>query len=165
MELTVLPLTAALARQLLAWRYPEPYANYNLTDDEQTLAELLSGGYYAAVAADGQLPGFFCFGQPAQVPACGKLGAYAGNALDVGLGLRPDLTGVGQGLAFLTAGMAFAYQTLGAAQLRLTVLKANQRAIAVYQRAGWQPQGEYTTNGPDGQRQWLVMTHFRPVGG
>lgn len=57
--------------------------------------------YYAALSKD-ELVGFFSFGAEAQVPG----GDYDNaKALDIGLGMRPDLTGKSLGLGFVEAGL------------------------------------------------------------
>lgn len=56
------------------------------------------------------------------------------RTIDIGLGLRPDLTGKGLGLAFVEAGLAFARKRFAP---RLFVLSFNKRAIRIYERAGF----------------------------
>ncbi len=94
--------------------------------------------YYAAVDPHGELVGFFCFKRTAQVPAGFLAGAYDDpTALDVGLGLRPDLTGRGLGLDFVEAGLSLAREVFNPPSFRLSVVATfNQRAIAVYERTG-----------------------------
>ena len=53
--------------------------------------------YHAAHDETGRLVGFCCFGEDAQVPG----GDYSLPALDIGLGLHPDLTGRGLSHSFL----------------------------------------------------------------
>lgn len=169
MQISLQPLTQQAAQEILTWRYPDPWSVYNMHNDSATLTELLAGDYYAAQDATGQLVGFFCFGVPAQVPACKMAGAYLAPALDIGLGLRPDLTGRGLGARFVQTGLDFAISALGANAatpkacdpkayaLRLTVLTFNQRAIRVYQQCGFHVQAEYEAWGPNGSRAFLVM--------
>ncbi len=58
--------------------------------------------YHAAWRRDHGLAGFCCYGQDAQVPG----GDYAAPAIDVGLGMRPDLVGQGLGDEFLRSILA-----------------------------------------------------------
>lgn len=153
----LLPLAEEHARQVLAWRYDPPYDIYNATSGEDGLAELLAGEYYAVLATPDQLVGFFCFGQSARVPAGGAAGCYLRTATDIGLGLRPDLTGRGLGAGFLAAGLRFAHEQLGATTLRLSVLDFNQRAITVYQRQGFVPNCAFTVDRASQQLRFLVM--------
>jgi ribosomal-protein-alanine N-acetyltransferase len=66
--------------------------------------------YYAVHDATGVLVGFCCYGEDAQVAG----GDYAAPALDVGMGLRPDLVGQGRAHGFLQAILAWGVETLRA---------------------------------------------------
>ena len=95
------PLTQGDAEAIAEWRYPEPYAFYDWTADPDDLRELLEparrGEAYWAVRDDAdELVGYFDF-KPKE-----------DGTLEIGLGLRPDLTGRGLGASFLTAGLDFA---------------------------------------------------------
>jgi [ribosomal protein S18]-alanine N-acetyltransferase len=131
-------MTEEDASAIAAWRYPEPYAFYDWAQDPDDLAELLDpaewGRRYFAADAEGRLAGFFVFK------------AHDGST-EIGLGLRPDLTGRGLGASFLEAGLRFA----PAERHTLAVAAFNQRAIRVYERAGFVVTERYThrTNGAD----------------
>jgi len=73
----------------------------------------------------------------------------ADGVAEIGLGLRPDLTGRGLGLSFLIAAMRYATQALGATSFTLAVAAFNRRAITVYERAGFTQTERYVhaTNG------------------
>jgi ribosomal-protein-alanine N-acetyltransferase len=119
----------AEALQIAGWRYEPPYSFYDWDADPNDLALLLSkehreGRYFSAFAEDGGLIGFLEFGTDA-------------DDVIVGLGLRPDYTGRGLGLGFLEAGMAFARERFHPNRFRLSVATFNQRAIRVYERAGF----------------------------
>jgi RimJ/RimL family protein N-acetyltransferase len=109
--------------------------------------------YHAVTDPDGVLVGYFCFGVDATVPAGRRLNLYAEDALDVGLGMRPDLTGRGLGLDFVRAGLDFARKVYAPAAFRLTVATFNQRAISVYERAGFKPARTFGDRGAE----WLLM--------
>lgn len=85
--------------------------------------------------------GFVCFGAEAQVIGARDAGLYRADALDIGLGLRPDLTGLGLGDAFFAACVDHARRTRTTGPLRLAVAAFNTRAITVYGRAGFVPIG------------------------
>jgi ribosomal-protein-alanine N-acetyltransferase len=57
--------------------------------------------------------------------------------VEIGLGLRPDLTGRGLGSSFLAAGLDFARQRFAPERFVLSVATFNERAIKVYERAGF----------------------------
>jgi ribosomal-protein-alanine N-acetyltransferase len=131
-------MTAEDADAIAAWHYPGPYAFYDWAQDPGDLAELLDpaewGRRYFAADAGGELAGFFVF-KPHD------------DATEIGLGLRPDLTGRRLGGRFLEAGLRFG----GAERYTLAVAAFNRRAIIVYERAGFVVTDRYThhTNGAD----------------
>ena len=114
---------------------------------------------YHAARLDGELVGFCCFGPAARVAG----GDYRREELlDVGLGLRPDLTGRGLGLAFVRAVLAHAGATRAPAGYRLTVAAFNRRAVRVYERAGFVLDHTFERPGEDGvMRPWVQMTSER----
>ena len=157
MIFTVRPIAVSDAEAICTWRYPEPYAVYNGT--AATVAALLDPDYhYCAVFEEaGELVGFFCYGADARVP-----GELAGEdpddaTLDVGLGLRPDLTGQGLGSAFVEAGLAYARETFAPHRFRLAVLTFNRRAIVVYERSGFHPVRTFVGPSRQGDREYLRM--------
>jgi len=123
-------MTAGDAQVIAGWRYPGQYSFYDADADQGDLAELLDPAewghrYFAAdeTTRDG-LAGFVVV----------KL-AY--RVAEIGLGLRPDLTGAGLGQSFTYACLRFAAEVLGAESYTLSVAAFNHRAITVYERAGF----------------------------
>ena len=150
------PLTEDDARVILAWRYEEPYSLYDL--ERGSLQGLLDpeNGYHAVTGSQGEAVGFCCFGPDARVPG----GSYDADhdALDIGLGMRPDLTAKGMGAAFVTAVLEFGQRTFAPSTFRLTVATFNRRAIRVYEKAGFQPGHVFVASTGDGQREFVQMT-------
>ena len=143
-------MTEADARAVAAWSYEPPYDIYNVppAQRDETIAAFLAG-YHAAHRA-GELVGFCCFGPDARVPG----GDYRReDLLDVGLGLRPDLTGQGLGLEFVRSVVAFADETRRPPGYRLTVAGFNRRAIRVYERAGFAVVGTFW----QADKEWVQM--------
>ncbi len=147
------PIRRSDAEEISRWRYPEPYATYD--GDPSSVPGLLDPryNYHAVTDPGGDLVGYFCFGADATVPAGRRLGIYDEGALDVGLGMRPDLTGRGMGLDFVRAGLGFAQQAFAPPAFRLTVAASNGRAVRVYERAGF---GVVRAFGDRGA-EWLLM--------
>jgi ribosomal-protein-alanine N-acetyltransferase len=116
---------------------------------------LLNPGYryHAALDEEGVRAGYFCFGDDARVPSGEEPGLYEEDALDVGLGMRPDLIGKGMGEEFVRVGLAFARECYSPASFRLTVAAINRRAIRVYEKVGFTRTVSFTGNG----REWVVM--------
>jgi len=140
------PMEEADARAILAWRYEGLYTIYNW-DDEDDPAEMLDrrSPHYAVKDGRGELVGFFAYGSSAQVWSSGEPHLYSeNNTITIGLGMRPDLTGKGLGLAFTQAGLDFARENFKPDFFRLYVLTFNERAIRVYERAGFERAGIFT---------------------
>lgn len=126
------------ARTVLTWEYPSPYDFYNADQDDldEDIESMLQPAYqyHSIWSAEGELIGLCCFGEDAQVTG----GEYGQPALDIGASLRPDLTGRGNGHAFVAAIIDFAQITYAPAILRVTVAAFNQRAERVWQKLGFQ---------------------------
>ena len=157
------PLDATAARAILAWRYEGSYAVYNpqSPDLDAAVAILIdpANAYFAARDGAGALIGFCCFGADARVPG----GDYTdAAALDVGLGLRPDLTGGGRGLSFLLAVLALGRERFAPARFRLTVAAFNERAQKVYARAGFRPLARFRRGEGVDAPEFLVMIAGEP---
>jgi len=139
MQFCVTRMTATAARAIVHWRYAEPYALYNMggSDEAADVRYLLDvvNDYHAIHNELGELVGFCCFGRQAQVPG----GDYALAALDVGLGMRPDLTGQGLGTALLAAILEFAAHEIGPTRWRATIASFNTRSQRIFTKAGFQP--------------------------
>jgi ribosomal-protein-alanine N-acetyltransferase len=144
------PMTDSDAEEIAGWRYPEPYSFYDAAADASDLAELLVAAlrgreYLSVDDGSGELVGFFQF--KARRP----------GAVEVGLGLRPDLTGRGLGSEFVEAGLQEARARFGPARLVLAVATFNRRAISVYERAGFVPVRTYMHSTNGGQWEFLEM--------
>ena len=127
-HLTIAPMTQTEAEAVAGWRYEAPYDFYDAPADEDDLALLLDPerrrDRIFSACAEHALVGFFEF-------------RSAGDAVLVGLGLRPDLTGRGLGASFIAAGLDFARELFEPRRFRLRVATFNERAIKVYERAGF----------------------------
>ncbi|MBK8987309.1 MAG: GNAT family N-acetyltransferase [Chloroflexi bacterium] len=142
------PATIAAARQFVRWRYAPPYDIYNMvTDpDDANLVEAAANyfldpaiGCHALTDEWGRVLAFCTFGEDAQVPG----GDYGRIALDIGFGMRPDLTGQGLGREFVTAVIHFAQQTFQPDVLRVTIAAFNRRALRVWTQQGFAPVQEF----------------------
>ncbi len=155
MPYTFSPMDDAAARSIVAWRYDSPYDVYNIAPGaaEAAVREMLrpANAYYAIHDGQGQLVAFSCFGPDARVLG----GDYPADALDVGLGLRPDLTGRGLGAGLLDAILAYARGAFEPAAFRLTVAEFNVRARRVYEGAGFRPVQTFAH--PKSGRRFVVL--------
>lgn len=160
MQLTFTLMEEAEAREICTWRYAEPYSVYNGSTSEESIAELLErrSPHYAIRDETGALVGFFCYGTAAQVWENATPHLYSEDAIiDIGLGLRPDLTGQGLGLALVSAGLDFARKHFQPQTFRLFVLTFNERAIRVYERAGFTRVRVFTQKNIHGELDFLEM--------
>ncbi|WP_400243914.1 GNAT family N-acetyltransferase [Niallia sp. JL1B1071] len=151
MSYSLQKMTEQAAREILSWTFLPPYDLYNSEVSEEALQEFAENPYYT-LYKEGEVVGFYCTGYAAQVPIGYFFQAYPEGYLDIGLGMRPDLTGQGQGPGFLK----FIIDSLEMNQpLRLTVAAFNKRAIALYEKFGFRKIFAFT-NAND--VEFLVMT-------
>ena len=134
------PINVAYATQIVHWRYDVPYNVYNSVSDTSEIEKAIQSfldpqnDYYCLIDAHGELAAFCCFGKDAQVPG----GDYTNTALDIGLGVRPDLTGQGQGQRYIADVLNFAHSTFHSTIFRITVAAFNERALRAWKKAGFQ---------------------------
>lgn len=150
------------AEQICHWTYPEPFSLYSMDGSEECVREFLEENYYAGLDQQGQLVGYICYGSAARVPGGYSSGIYDalehGSFIDIGLGLKPDLTGKGLGLDFFQAGLAFLQKTTQVSHFRLVVATFNRRAISVYQRAGFVLGQTFYSKVGDQEIEFVSMT-------
>jgi ribosomal-protein-alanine N-acetyltransferase len=147
-------LTQEDAEAIAEWHYPEPYSFYDWTADPGDLRELLDPAlrgeaYWAVRDEANELVGYFSFKPKDE------------QTVEIGLGLRPDLTGRGLGGSFLAAGLEFALTRFEPARFVLSVATFNERAIKVYERAGFSRERTYMHSTNGGAWEFLEMS--RPV--
>lgn len=140
-------LTRADAHDIAGWEYDEPYSVYNSDDAERLLSSEYE--YYAAVADEGELVGYCCFGEDARVAGLEE----EPGTLDVGGGLRPDLTDLGLGGPFLREVCRFGGELHHPARFRVTVAAFNRRAQLVASALGFERVGVHGTP----EREFVLM--------
>jgi len=138
------PLREEHARAILDWRYPPPYDFYDPPEDDNSeyyVTEFLNPElrFHAVLNRDDQFVGFCSYGRDGQVPG----GDYSREALDIGLGMKPELTGKGMGEEFFEAILRFAARNLKPAGYRVTVASFNARAISLYRKFGFTADSEF----------------------
>ena len=122
---------------------------HNPVSDQDDLEELLDperrrDAYFSVRDESGDLVGFFQFERKDKI-------------VDVGLGMRPDLTGKGLGVGYLFAGLEFARERFAPERFTLSVTTFNERAIRVYERAGFERGHVYTHHTNGGEYLFLAM--------
>ena len=128
------PLEQADADKIITWQYDKAYRRYDGKTFKwylQTylllpfLSSLFRSYHFAVEDEQGNLVGMFRFSRMPE------------NRLDIGVALRPDLTGHGNGLAFIQAGLDFGKKRYKPSYFSLNVAANNPRAIKVYTLAGF----------------------------
>ena len=119
------PLGPEERAALDGWRYDPPYDFYNGEDEP-----VLNPERFFVVSDGGELIGFYYFDDRQ-------------DTVEIGLGLRPDLTGKGLGREFVLEGVAFAHDRFPGRRVTLNVAAFNERAITIYERVGFRRTGEH----------------------
>ncbi|WP_313799226.1 GNAT family N-acetyltransferase [Cytobacillus sp.] len=143
MQFNIRGMTEQFAVEILNWKYEAPYDFYNNDLSAENIRELLDQKYYSVVDEYGQLIGFFCIGSAAQVPIGHVYGVYLDDHIDIGLGMKPDLTGKGYGYSFFAYILQYIKETYTNKIVRLTVAKFNIRAIRLYEKLGFRRKTEF----------------------
>jgi ribosomal-protein-alanine N-acetyltransferase len=133
MTLRIRAITDEDAHEFASWTYPEPYAMYNSSPEDAEWFLDAANGYLTVIDGDGEVVGFCCFGLDARVPG----GNYDEQHIDLGTGMRPDLTGQGRGNEFLAAVVNECAQRFPSKPMRTTVAAFNERARHMVERAGF----------------------------
>lgn len=145
MQLFVQPINESQIREMVQWQYEPPYDIYNLDSPLDNVPEAIT--YFSApeirchaiVDENGRFLAFCTFGEDATVSG----GDYSAEALDIGLGVRPDYTGKGLGAAFVTAVIHYARTTYHPPMLRVTIAEVNTRAQRVWSQQGFAVQSRF----------------------
>jgi len=158
MNLIIDTMTVEAATKISRWTYPAPYSVYSRNESDACRDELLGDNYFSVYDADENLMGYYCLGEAARVPAGKAFGVYEDPRFtDIGLGLNPALCGQGRGLDFVIAGLNFVRKRFAVTGFRLTVAAFNQRAIKVYEKAGFRQVNSFVRSAPPGKMEFLIM--------
>jgi RimJ/RimL family protein N-acetyltransferase len=118
----------AYGLEVVAWHYEPPYDFYDLASDPEDAAAMSDPAQAdhrrAVLDDDGSLVAFLWFDRHDEV-------------VEVGVGLRPDLTGRGLGEAVFQAQLDYASKQWHPETFRLFVAAWNERAIRLYERLGF----------------------------
>jgi len=150
MSFTFVPMTEDYARTIVdGWRYGGEYAAYDYVHEAEHILDRTGwgSGIFAVLGGGGELVGelsieFFDEEEnPTEYDEYGDSALINSRQLWLGFGLRPDLTGRGLGGSFVSDCLDFALRQTGyqGEYVRLGVAAFNQRAIKVYERAGFEP--------------------------
>lgn len=141
-DYTISPLTEENAREITTWQYDPPYDLYDLGPKD--LVGFLNPDYryHQVLDLDGTLIGYCCFGMDAQVPG-GEYRLNEPEVLDIGVGLKPELTGRGMGTIFVRVILDYGQATYNPKVFRATIASFNQRSLKTFQKLGFVSQGSF----------------------
>ncbi|WP_404332646.1 GNAT family N-acetyltransferase [Mesobacillus maritimus] len=159
MRLSIKEMNEEFAREILDWKYSPPYDLYNNEFSEEALEELLEESYYAIVNSEGNLVGYLCTGNTAQVPIGSQFGAYSKDLLDIGIGMNPALSGQGNGSEFFSFILKHLLDSTSNLTFRLTVATFNKRAIRLYEKHGFAKEMEFNR----GSTNFITMVREYPI--
>jgi RimJ/RimL family protein N-acetyltransferase len=145
-------IAARHAAEIAGWRYPGRYAVYDLDSEGEEL--LKPDLHYHVWCRDARVCWFLCYGIDARVPGFDY--ERHGDFLDVGWGLRPDLTGRGMGRKLVSCALEFISTTTGTTSFRVTVAAFNERCLAVCRSVGFSDSARFTR--ADGNLDFIVLT-------
>ena len=157
-ELVYLPMDEPTAREIAdGWKYPPPYDFYDMTADPDDYQEFITPALWPEfslqVRRQGQLIGFLSGGVVDE-----------GGFVEIGLGLRPDLTGRGLGRDFMRRNLDWIQQEYPDTEIRLSVASFNQRAIKVYEGSGFHVVRHFTQATNGGEYDFVEMKHVARTG-
>jgi [ribosomal protein S18]-alanine N-acetyltransferase len=146
------------ARVISRWHYDGIYAFY-----DQSILPMLSLTLFQAPLRMVGLEAFAVLDAANGVGEPSGIFTFTqrGTAIEIGLAMRPDLTGRGMGLTFVEAGIAFARDRYAPTRFTLDVATFNERARRVYERAGFRPLETFTRRVRGRPYEFLAM--YRPA--
>lgn len=152
-DLLVVPMRKEHAREIIDWHYGEFYSFYDLRHYPEDVKEILDADRYgvnlfSVLDREGNLIGYLYF-------------LDEGDNLEIGVALRPDLVGKGMGSIILQVGMDFARENFIFKRFKIMVWKLNQRAIKVYESAGFLIETEFLVDINGVPCRFLRMTRDR----
>ncbi len=143
------------ALAILNWCYTSPCDYYNFDADtiQEDLRYLLDSknAFCAILNLQGELEGYCSFGSDGRVPG----GEYSSEALDIGMGIRPDLVGKGCGRQYAQAVARYGENQYGAQQLRVTIAEFNKRAQRVWEQLGFEQVEKFVKIGSE--EEFVIM--------
>jgi [ribosomal protein S18]-alanine N-acetyltransferase len=156
LQISYRPADEESAREFLEWRYKPPYDIYNCPPDQMEASIQYNvdprNNVYAMFAQDEGLIGYCSYGRDAQVPG----GDYREEALDIGLMIKPEMTGQGLGTVFAREVIQNGISRYDPGTMRVTIAAFNRRAIRTWEKNGFQ-QTQTFKRSRDGM-EFVIMT-------
>lgn len=137
LNISYCPADEKSAREYLQWQYEPPYDIYNCSPDkiEKIIPYNIdpANNIYAMFDQVNQLIGYCSYGKDARVSG----GDYSEEALDIGMMIRPSLTGQGRGSDFARDVIHNGSRLFGPRKMRVTIAAFNRRAVRVWEKNGF----------------------------
>ncbi|UTR10338.1 GNAT family N-acetyltransferase [Evansella sp. LMS18] len=134
------------------WHYDGKYSFYDMEADKVDLKEFLNpqqrGNSTFSATETNELVGFFSYSK------------VTDRTFDIALGMRPDLTGKGNGIKYLKAVIYFIKSEVKPEKITLSVATFNQRAIKLYRNAGFKDMGTYMQDTNGSTFEFLKMKYI-----
>jgi len=156
LQISYRPADEKSARKFVQWQYEPPYDIYNCPPEQEEEAIQYNmdpeNNVYAMFNQDNKLIGYCSYGDDALVPG----GDYSEESLDIGLMLKPELTGQGMGSAFAREVISNGLAQYAPKTLRVTIAAFNKRAIRTWEKNGFQRKQTFKRSGNG--MEFLIMT-------
>ena len=150
------PLDDADIDEMHTWVYPPPYDLYTFAyippEEAREFFKDPENGYFGLYGPAGDLIGFCNFGHDARVAGFD----YTEGAVDIGIGMRPDLTGLGNGAAYARFVFNEAEKRFPDRPLRVTIAEFNVRAQRVCLESGFRETARFER--PSDGRRFVVLS-------
>lgn len=152
MNYLFLPMTQEHAEMIAyQWKYKDEYSFYDISADQEDLQEFLDEkqriNSFFVVYRNNEIIGYFVFDTK-------EIGI-----VNISLGMKPELTGKGEGIRFLQSGMKYAQTKYSPVKFTLSVAAFNTRAIKVYERAGFEKVNTYIQETNGGEYEFFKMCY------
>ena len=151
MKFDFVPMNKDFSNEIINWKYEEPYSFYDMTSDKEDLKEFKDeknweNRYFAVINKKYKLVGFYSYN-------------FEDKKMWIGFGLKPSLTGGGNGEEFVKSGIEFGikYFDYTEKEIYLAVAKFNIRAIKLYKKIGFESIREYLQKTNGGEYEFIEM--------
>jgi RimJ/RimL family protein N-acetyltransferase len=132
----VTAMSKGFAEEIATWQYPPPYTIYSLSNSEVPILMDPEKWYFAVLGVSGSLAGYCCYGKEAQVGG-GDYEGVGDRILDVGVGMRPEMTGKGLGKSFVEEVLIYGSERFSPRRFRVTVAAFNKRSLRTFLSLGF----------------------------
>ncbi len=154
-QISFRPVDETSAREFVQWLYEKPYDIYNCPPERVVKAIQYNidplNNVYTMFSQNDELIGYCSYGKDGQVPG----GDYREEALDIGLMIKPELTGQGMGAAYAEEVVRNGVAKYTPSKLRVTIAAFNKRAFRTWEKNDFQ-QTQTFKRKPDGMK-FVIM--------